>query len=240
MTELTLSPAWQALNEHWQEMGGVHMRDLFARDPERFARFSLQLDEILLDYSKNRITERTMALLVDLARQAQLAQTIEAMFTGEKINITEGRAVLHVALRNRSNTPILVDGQDVMPGVNRVLAQMRRFSEAVRSGEWRGYTGRPISDIVNIGIGGSDLGPKMVVIALAPYIRADLRFHFVSNVDGTDIAETLKAVRPETTLFLIASKSFTTQETMTNAHTARRCGDVHQRGRCGGIWHRSS
>ncbi|MGD8491138.1 MAG: glucose-6-phosphate isomerase [Anaerolineae bacterium] len=222
MTELTLSPAWQALNEHWQEMGGVHMRDLFARDPERFARFSLQLDEILLDYSKNRITERTMALLVDLARQAQLAQTIEAMFTGEKINITEGRAVLHVALRNRSNTPILVDGQDVMPGVNRVLAQMRRFSEAVRSGEWRGYTGRPISDIVNIGIGGSDLGPKMVVIALAPYIRADLRFHFVSNVDGTDIAETLKAVRPETTLFLIASKSFTTQETMTNAHTARR------------------
>ncbi|MGD8517916.1 MAG: glucose-6-phosphate isomerase [Anaerolineae bacterium] len=222
MTELTLSPAWQALNEHWQEMGGVHMRDLFARDPERFARFSLQLDEILLDYSKNRITERTMALLVDLARQAQLAQTIEAMFTGEKINITEGRAVLHVALRNRSNTPILVDGQDVMPGVNRVLAQMRRFSEAVRSGEWRGYTGRPISDIVNIGIGGSDLGPKMVVIALAPYIRADLRFHFVSNVDGTDIAETLKAVRPETTLFLIASKSFTTQETMTNAHTTRR------------------
>ncbi|MGD8489615.1 MAG: glucose-6-phosphate isomerase, partial [Anaerolineae bacterium] len=129
MTELTPSPAWQALNEHWQEMGGVHMRDLFARDPERFARFSLQLDEILFDYSKNRITERTMALLVDLARQAQLAQAIEAMFTGEKINITEGRAVLHVALRNRSNTPILVDGQDVMPGINRVLAQIRRFSE---------------------------------------------------------------------------------------------------------------
>ena len=221
MTELTMSPAWQALVEHQRDMAGVHMRDLFARDPDRFARFSLQLGEILFDYSKNRISENTMALLFDLARQARLSEAIEAMFTGDKINTTEGRAVLHVALRNRSNTPILVDGQDVMPGVNRVLGQMRRFSTAVRSGEWRGYTGQPMSDVVNIGIGGSDLGPKMAVLALTPYVRPNLRFHFVSNVDGTDISEALKVLRPETTLFLVASKTFTTQETMTNAHTAR-------------------
>ncbi|MCS6845983.1 MAG: glucose-6-phosphate isomerase, partial [Caldilineales bacterium] len=222
MSQLTSSPAWQALMAHRQEMADVHMRDLFAQDPQRFQRFSLRLGDILFDYSKNRITERTMALLLDLARQARLDQAIEAMFTGQKINNTEKRAVLHVALRNRSNRPIYVDGEDVMPAVNAVLEKMRRFSEAVRSGRWRGYTGQPIADVVNIGIGGSDLGPKMVVRALTPYVQPGLRFHFVSNVDGTDIAETLKAVRPETTLFLIASKTFTTQETMTNAHTARR------------------
>ena len=197
------------------------MRELFAEDPERFQRFALRLDDILFDYSKNRITAETMQLLFDLARQAGLSEAIEAMFSGVKINTTEDRAVLHVALRNRSNRPIFVDGEDVMPEVNRVLAKMAGFSEAVRSGEWRGYSGKRITDVANIGIGGSDLGPKMVTIALTPYVHPDLRFHFVSNVDGTDISETLKAVDPETTLFLIASKTFTTQETMTNAHTAR-------------------
>ena len=222
MSRLEESPAWQALIQHQHEIGSLHMRDLFAHDPQRFALFSLQLGDILFDYSKNRITEKTLPLMCDLARQAGLRQTIEAMFSGEKINTTEGRAVLHVALRNRSNDPIYVDGQDVMPEVNRVLARMRSFSEAVRSGEWKGYTGRPISDIVNIGIGGSDLGPKMVCEALRPYARPDLRVHFVSNVDSTDLVEVLKTLDPETCLFLVASKTFTTQETMTNAHSARR------------------
>lgn len=221
MSVLTLSAAWRALQEHHKKMTAVHMRDLFAADPARFQKFSLRFDDILFDYSKNRITEETMVHLLALAEQAGLAEQIQAMFSGAKINNTEGRAVLHVALRNRSNRPILVDGRDVMPDVNRVLARMETFSEAVRSGAWRGYTGLPITDIVNIGIGGSDLGPKMVVEALTPYTRRDLRAHFVSNVDGTDIAETLKKVQPETTLFLIASKTFTTQETMANAHTAR-------------------
>jgi glucose-6-phosphate isomerase len=197
------------------------MRQLFAKDPERFTKFSLRLGDLLFDYSKNRITQETMALLLDLAQEANLAGAIEAMFTGQHINTTENRAVLHIALRNRANRPILVDGRDVMPGVNRVLHQMREFSEAVRSGTWRGYTGQAICDVVNIGIGGSDLGPKMVTNALTPYIQPGLRFHFISNVDGTDIAETLKVLSPETTLFLIASKTFTTQETMTNARTAR-------------------
>jgi len=221
MTFPTALPAWRALAEHRRQMAGVHMRDLFAADPHRFDRFSIRFGDILFDYSKNRITEETMALLFDLARQAGLAEATEAMFTGQKINTTEERAVLHVALRNRANRPIYVDGVDVMPEVNRVLAKMRRFSEAVRSGAWRGYTGRPITDVVNIGIGGSDLGPKMVVRALTPYVHPDLHFHFVSNVDGTDIAETLKRVQPETTLFLVASKTFTTQETMANAGAAR-------------------
>ncbi len=221
MTLLTNSPAWQALKKHQQELANVHMRDLFAHDPQRFERFSLRLGNILFDYSKNRITAATMSLLMDLARQANLAQKIEAMFRGEKINTTENRAVLHIALRNRANRPILVDGRDVMPEVNHVLAHMRRFSEAVRSGEWRGYTGQAITDVVNIGIGGSDLGPKMVTEALKPYGSPNLRVHFVSNIDSTDLAETLKSVRPETTLFLVASKTFTTQETMTNAHSAR-------------------
>ena len=201
------------------------MRDLFAQDPQRCERFSLRLGDILLDYSKNRITEKTMALLLDLARQAGLQAKIEAMFSGEKYNNTEKRAVLHIALRNRANRPILADGVDVMPAVNRVLAHMREFSHAVRSGAWRGYSGQAITDIVNIGIGGSDLGPKMVCEALKPYggrsSGPPLRVHFVSNVDSTDLVETLKLVNPETVLFLVASKTFTTQETMTNAGTAR-------------------
>ncbi|MBN1873623.1 MAG: glucose-6-phosphate isomerase [Anaerolineae bacterium] len=220
-------PAWQALQKHQREIAGLHMRDLFVRDSQRFKNFSLRLPagisdgDILFDYSKNRVTQETMRLLCDLARQADLQSKIEAMFTGQKYNNTENRAVLHVALRNRSNRPILVDGEDVMPGVNAVLARMRRFSDAVRLGTWKGYTGKPISDIVNIGIGGSDLGPKMVCEALKPYGKPDLRMHFVSNVDSTDLVETLKAVNRETVLFLIASKTFTTQETMANAHSAR-------------------
>ncbi len=221
MTQINQSAAWQALAAHRQEMEALSMRQLFAGDPQRFERFSLQAGEILFDYSKNRITPRTLELLFDLARQAQLSQKIAAMFSGEKINLTENRAVLHTALRNRSNRPILVDGQDVMPEVNRVLAHMRQFSSAVRLGEWKGYTGRAITDVVNIGIGGSDLGPKMVCEALKPYGQAGLTMHFVSNVDSTDLVETLKKVHPETVLFLVASKTFTTQETMTNAHSAR-------------------
>ncbi len=222
MSQLENSPAWQALLQHQRETGDLHMRDLFAGDPQRFEKFSLRVGEILFDYSKNRITEKTLPLLFDLARQADLSQKIAAMFGGEKINNTEGRAVLHVALRNRSGEPITVDGKDVMPEVRRVLARMRSFSEAVRSGEWKGYTGKPITDIVNIGIGGSDLGPKMVCEALKPYARPGLNAHFVSNVDSTDLVETLKKVNPETVLFLVASKTFTTQETMTNAHSARQ------------------
>ncbi len=213
--------AWQALEEHHQEVADLHMRDLFDQDPERFQRFSLRLGDILFDYSKNRITEKTVDLLIELARQADLAEKIEGMFSGEKINNTEGRAVLHVALRNRSNRPILVNGEDVMPEVNRVLEKMRVFSESVRSGEWKGYTGKAITDVVNIGIGGSDLGPQMVTAALAHYGYPGLRSHFVSNIDGTQLAETLKSINPETTLFIIASKTFTTQETMTNARSAR-------------------
>jgi glucose-6-phosphate isomerase len=214
-------PAWTALSKHYSQVADLHMRDLFAADPERFERFSLRLENILFDFSKNRITAETLALLLDLARQAGVAEMIEAMFTGRKINITEDRIVLHVALRNRSNEPIYVNGEDVMPEVNRVLAKMRRFSDAVRSGKWKGYTGKAITDVINIGIGGSDLGPKMVCEALKPYGRPGLRVHFVSNVDSTDLVETLRQVHPETVLFLIASKTFTTQETMTNAHSAR-------------------
>jgi glucose-6-phosphate isomerase len=221
MSNLRESPAWQALIRHQHEMAGVQMRDLFARDPRRFERFSLRLADILFDYSKNRISEETMRLLLDLARQANLGARIEAMFSGEKINTTENRAVLHVALRNRTNRPILVDGQDVMPEVNRVLAQMRRFSDAVRSGEWQGFTRRAITDVVNIGIGGSDLGPKMVTTALKPYGKLGPQVHYVSNVDSTDLVETLKVLNPETALFLVASKTFTTQETMANARSAR-------------------
>ncbi len=221
MPGLYESPAWQALTKHHGEIAAVQMRGLFARDPQRFERFSLRLGDILFDYSKNRITKETMSLLLDLARQANLADKIQAMFSGEKINTTENRAVLHVALRNRSGRPIRVDGEDVMPEVNRVLAHMRAFSEAVRSGRWTGYTGKAITDVVNIGIGGSDLGPKMVTQALTPYGKPGLRVHFVSNVDSTDLVETLKTVNPETVLFLVASKTFTTQETMTNAHSAR-------------------
>jgi len=221
MSALTQSLAWQALQEHHEEIASVQMRELFAGDRGRFQRFALHLVDVLFDYSKNRITSSTMELLYDLARQSGLPEAIEAMFSGQKINTTEDRAVLHGALRNRSNRPIIVDGEDVMPEVNRVLAKMAGFSEVIRSGEWQGYTGKRITDVVNIGIGGSDLGPKMVTIALTPYVTPDIRFHFVSNVDGTDISDTLKAVDPDTTLFLVASKTFTTQETMSNAHSAR-------------------
>jgi glucose-6-phosphate isomerase len=222
MSKLTQSKAWKDLEAHQREMATVHMRDLFAQDPQRFEKLSLRFRDILLDYSKNRITEQTMQLLHRLAEQADLKGWTERMFNGEKINVTEDRAVLHVALRNRSNRPILVDGQDVMPEVNAVLAHMKEFSEAIRGGAWTGYSGERITDVVNIGIGGSDLGPVMVTEALKPYGRRDLRAHFVSNVDGTHIAETLKIIRPESTIFIVASKTFTTQETLTNAQTARQ------------------
>ena len=221
MTNRTRTAAWQALAAHYQEVGAQHMRDLFAADPQRFDKFSLVWQDILFDYSKNRVTETTMALLFDLAREADVTGWTQRMFAGDKINVTENRAVLHVALRNRANTPIVVDGDDVMPKVNAVLAKMRNFSEAVRSGDWRGYTRQRITDVVNIGIGGSDLGPVMVTEALKPYARADLNVHFVSNIDGTHLAETLKGLDPATTLFIVASKTFTTQETITNAQSAR-------------------
>jgi len=219
---LAISPAWRALQQHYSQTAHMQMRELFAADPQRFDKFSLRFQDILLDFSKNRITDETLSLLLDLAVQADLSGWIGKMFSGAKINCTEDRAVLHVALRNRSNRPILVDGVDVMPAVNAVLAQMRRFTEAVRAGVWRGYSGQPITDVVNIGIGGSDLGPVMVTEALKPYGAAHLKVHFVSNVDATHIAETLKHLSPATTLFVVASKTFTTQETLTNAHTARR------------------
>ena len=217
----TQTAAWQALQKHFDEMKDVTIADLFAKDGDRFSKFSATFDDqMLVDYSKNRITEETLAKLQDLAKECDLAGAIKSMFSGEKINRTENRAVLHVALRNRSNTPILVDGKDVMPEVNAVLEKMKTFSEAIISGEWKGYTGKAITDVVNIGIGGSDLGPYMVTEALRQY-KNHLNMHFVSNVDGTHIAEVLKKVNPETTLFLVASKTFTTQETMTNAHSAR-------------------
>ena len=222
MPGISSSRAWSVLAEHCRGIKHVHMRDLFARDPRRFERFSLRLGDMLLDFSKNRITEETLRLLVELAREADVEGWRERMFAGDKINTTEGRAVLHVALRNTPDRPIFVDGKDVMPEVMRVREQMRVFSEAVRGGAWRGQTGERITDVVNIGIGGSDLGPVMVTEALKPYHQPGLAVHFVSNVDGTHIAETLKPLRPETTLFIVASKTFTTQETLTNALTARR------------------
>ncbi len=222
MSVLTQSDAWQALDDHYREISGHRMRDLFARDPQRFDKFSLTFEEFLLDYSKNRVTEETMRLLFDLARQVDVAAWRDRMFRGERINFTENRAVLHTALRNRSGKPVLVDGQDVMPAVQSVLAQMSRFTEAVHSGQWTGFTGKTIRHVVNIGIGGSDLGPLMVCEALRPFGKPGMEVYFVSNVDGTHIAEVLKRVDPQTTLFVIASKTFTTQETLTNAETARR------------------
>ncbi len=222
MMPITDTEAWKVLGLHYKEIKETHMRDLFAQDPGRFDRFSLRIDDLLLDYSKNRITEQTMSLLFRLAETAEVPKWIERLFRGEKINTTEDRAVLHVALRNRVNRPIYVDGVDVMPAVNEVLTRMGDFCAAVRDGQWRGYTGEVITDVVNIGIGGSDLGPCMVTRALQPYSKRELRTHFVSNVDATHIAETLRAVDPERTLFVVASKSFTTQETLTNAHTARQ------------------
>ena len=220
-SNLTQSPAWQKLAAHQKQLETTTMRELFAKDPERFNKFSIEFGGILYDFSKNRITEETLDLLVSLAEQAKVKEMAEAMFTGEKINVTERRAVLHTALRNRSNNPVYVDGKDVMPDVNRVLAKMKDFCSRVRSGEWKGYTGKAITDVVNIGIGGSDLGPCMVCEALAPY-QSILTPHFVSNVDGTHIVETVKKLNPETTLFIVASKTFTTQETMTNAHSAKK------------------
>jgi len=218
---LTQSVAWQDLVQHHQQMSSVHMRDLFAQDAGRFTRYTRQFNDILIDFSKNIINDKTLSLLLQLAEARDVSGRIKDMFNGEKINNTEQRAVLHTALRNRSNRPVMVDGRDVMPDVNRVLAQMRKFTEAVRSGEWKGGTGKPITDIVNIGIGGSDLGPVMVTEALIPYGRDKLRMHFVSNIDGTHMVETLRHLHRETTLFVIVSKTFTTQETITNARTAR-------------------
>ncbi len=217
----TTSKEFQALSSHAQHMKKQHMRDLFADDHERFDKFSLQFDEILLDYSKNIITEETMSKLQDLAKATNLDTWIKAMFEARRINVTEDRSVLHIALRHQGDTPIMVDGHDVMGDVRKVLKQMQVFSDAVRDGSWKGATGKAITDIVNIGIGGSDLGPVMVYEALKPYHHDRIKCHFVSNIDGTHMAETLKQLNPETTLFLVASKTFTTQETLTNAHTAR-------------------
>lgn len=216
----TKTDAYKYLADHFIAINQQSIKDLFTEDAERFAKFSILFEDILFDFSKNRINDTTMALLVQLARECKLDEAIKAMFSGEKINQTENRPVLHIALRNQSNEPIFVDGQDVMPEVNAVLAKMEKFSNSIISGEWKGYTGKAITDIVNIGIGGSDLGPVMVTEALKAY-KTHLNLHFVSNVDGTHLAETLKAVNPETTLFLVASKTFTTQETMTNANSAR-------------------
>ena len=221
MPSIIESAVWQQLQRHARDMSSRHMRDMFREDPARFETFSAMFEDILLDYSKNRITGETRSLLLDLARQADVEGWRDRMFRGDKINVTERRAVLHIALRNRSGRPIVVDGEDVMPRVQRVLDHMRAFSESVRSGEWRGYTGKAITDVVNIGIGGSDLGPVMVTEALKPYASPGLRAHFVSNVDGTQIAEVLKAINHETSLFIIASKTFTTQETLTNAESAK-------------------
>jgi glucose-6-phosphate isomerase len=212
---------WKKLGKHYKAIASVHMRDLFAKEPLRFARFSLRLGDLLLDYSKNRITAETMELLHALAREAGVLAMRDKLFAGEPINLTEGRAVLHVALRNFSPRPIHVGGKDVMPEVRAALNHMAAFTESVHSGAWKGYTGKPIRSIVNLGIGGSDLGPVMVTEALRPYRRRELDLHFVSNVDGSHIAEVLRRVDAETTLFLVASKTFTTQETMANAHSAR-------------------
>ena len=216
----TETQAYDYLIDHFVDITQIHLKEFFETDQDRFKKYSVLFNDIFLDYSKNRVNDKTMALLTQLAKECELENAIKAMFSGDVINETENRAVLHTALRNRANTPVLVDGKDVMPDVNEVLAKMKKFSEAIISGSWKGYTGKTITDIVNIGIGGSDLGPVMVTEALKAY-KNHLNLHFVSNVDGTHIVETLKKVDPETTLFLIASKTFTTQETMSNAHSAR-------------------
>lgn len=216
----TTTRAWEDLEAHISQLDDTSLTEIFAADPRRFDKYHLDACGILVDFSKNLVTNETMKLLYELAEETEVKDAIEKMFTGDKINQTEDRAVLHTALRNRDNTPVYVDGKDVMPEVNRVLSQMKDFSQKVISGQWKGYTGKAITDVVNIGIGGSDLGPYMVCEALKHY-RTRLNMHFVSNVDGTHIVETLKGLDPETTLFIIASKTFTTQETMTNAHTAK-------------------
>ena len=222
MSNLTDSAEWKALEAHFENISHIHMRDMFEENPQRFEQFSVGLGDILLDYSKNRITSETFKLLMDLARFSDVERSRDHMYTGENMNCTEYRPALHIALRNRSNTPVMVNGEDVMPGVNAVLKKMRDFSDRVRNGDWRGYNGRRITDIVNIGIGGSDLGPHVVCEAMKPYAQRGLKAHFVSNADATHLVETLKQVEPETTLFIISSKSFTTQETMLNAHSARK------------------
>lgn len=216
----TTTNAYKYLADHFIAINESSIKDLFTQDEERFEKFSILFEDILVDFSKNRIDDTTIALLLQLAKECKLDEAIKAMYSGDKINQTEDRPVLHIALRNQSNKPVLVDGKDAMPDVNAVLAKMEKFSNAIISEEWKGYTGKPITDIVNIGIGGSDLGPVMVTEALKSY-KTRLNLHFVSNIDGTHLAETLKVVDPETTLFLVASKTFTTQETMTNAHSAR-------------------
>jgi glucose-6-phosphate isomerase len=221
MKDISRTPAWVALKAHHRTMMPRHLRDLFAGDPARFSRYSLELDGLLLDYSKNRIDDETLRLLRDLAAEAGVPQAIQRLFAGEKINGTEGRAVLHTALRNRSNRPVAVDGRDVMPDVHRVLDRMAHFSDGIRSGRRTGATGRRLTAVVNIGIGGSDLGPAMAVQALSPFALPDMSFHFVSNVDGAHLADTLARLEPDSTLFIVASKTFTTQETMANAATAR-------------------
>ena len=215
-------PSWKALEKHFQEVRNETIQWYFENDPHRFDNFSIKWQNFLVDYSKNRLSTTSIDLLIDLAKEVNVNASIEAMFSGAKINLTENRPVLHTALRNRSNTPVMVDGEDVMPKVNKELAKMKVFCDQVHSHHWRGYTGKPIKHIVNIGIGGSDLGPVMVTEALKPYQIKGITTYFVSNIDGTHIAETLKKIDPATTLFLIASKTFTTQETMTNAHTARQ------------------
>lgn len=220
--KLPQSPAWKALAAHRRQLDQVHMRDLFAADPGRFEKFHRRLDGLLFDFSKHRITDETLRLLLDLADQADVPGWIERLFAGDKVNSTEDRAVLHVALRHRGPEAVRVDGEDVMPAVRQVLDQMKDFADRVRDGVHTGYTGKAITDIVNIGIGGSDLGPVMVTEALRPYWHERLQAHFVSNIDGTHLAETLKGLSPETTLFCVASKTFTTQETITNATSARQ------------------
>ncbi len=217
----TQTASFRKLKSHYKTIAKKSLKELFAEDPKRFNKFSLRFNELLIDYSKNNINGRTMSYLFDLAEECQLQDAIGKMFSGDEINATEGRAVLHTALRNRSGLAVNVEGRDVMPDVNEVLGKMKEFSESVRSGQWKGYTGKAITDLVNVGIGGSDLGPVMVTEALKAYGKAGLSVHFVSNVDGTHMAETLKGLNPETTLFMIASKTFTTQETMANAGTAR-------------------
>ncbi len=217
----TQTKAWKKLEDHYNRISDISMKELFHDDPERFKKYTYQWDDIVVDCSKNIITEETLKLLFELAQETAVKDSIASMFSGEKINETENRAVLHTALRKQDNDPVYADGENVMPEVRRVLEKMKKFSNGVVNGEWLSYTGKRITDIVNIGIGGSDLGPLMVTEALKPYKKPHINVHFVSNVDGTHIAETLKKLSPETTLFLIASKTFTTQETMTNAHTAR-------------------
>lgn len=221
MSSLIDSPVWQALKTHFDSVRDLYMRDLFAADPARFEKLSVQFNDILFDYSKHRVTDDTMTLLFNLARQADVTGWVERMFQAEKINHTEQRAVLHTALRNFGDQAIELDGKDVMPEIRKVRAQMRELSEAVRTRQWRGYTGQPITDVVNIGVGGSDLGPVMATEALKPYAIRDLGVHFVSNVDENHIWDTLERLKPETTLFIIVSKSFTTQDTLVNANTAR-------------------